>query len=486
MLSATTVEILKRLSSAELKRFGDFINSPYHNSTASLEKIYKIVLKARPDYSSPALEYKNIWKKMFPHEEYKEKRIKNLYADFSIILKKFIGYEEIANKSYELDLLTAESLSAKNLFDASAKFIKKSIAKHDTGLITDHIKLLYNQRINIIQRDNFQHAGAETKEQDYRNVLTVISESMITRFLRITYTEAYSIATEEAISSEKGIMIVDAFLNVFDMEKFLETLKRENHKYYSYLKINYMLYYHMKSDINEEQLYDLKKEIFNIIHKVEKWEAYTFIFRTIDLILVKMVRSDRKYYRDILDFANLFRELKIFPDDSGNVFTIGCFRDAFMPAIILKEYEWAENFVYEYAPYLAEDTRESELNYCLGILSFKKGKFEESLNYLNKLKLVHLVQKISIRFYYLMNYIELKAYETALSSVQTLRQYYNDNKDMPEIFTVNFTESLKYFQEIIKCEMEGKKIDGFLYEIAKNGKNFNHRQYILEKMEKLL
>ena len=485
MLSNSTVEILKRLSLPELKRFGDFINSPYHNSTSSLEKIYKIVLKARPDYTSSTLEYKNMWKKIFPSEEFKEKRIKNLYAEFSTILKKFIGYEELTNKNYELDLLIAESLAGRNLFEASEKFIKKSVAKYDTGLITDHIKLFYNQRINITQRTNFQEQSNDN-EQEYREILTIIAESTITKFLRITYTEAYSIATEEAIRDEKGIMMVDAFLDYFDMDKFLETLKKANHKYYSYLKINYLLYYHMKNDINEEQLRDLKKEIFAIIHKIEKWEAFTFIFRTIDLILVKLVRGNPTHYRDIFDFANLFRELKIFPDEGSNVLALGCFRDAFMPAIILKEFDWAESFAVEYSAYLAEEFRQSELNYCLGILSFKRGKFEDSLNYLNKLKLTHIVQKISIRFYYLMNYIELKAYESALSAVQTLRQYYNDNKDMPELFTVNFSEALKYFHEIIKCEMEGKKIDGFLYETAKNGKSFNHRQYLLEKMEKLL
>jgi hypothetical protein len=485
MLSASTVEILKKLSLPELKRFGDFINSPYHNSTSALEKIYKIVLKSRPDYNADSLQYKNMWKKIFPSEEYKEKRIKNLYADFSTVLKKFLGYEELYRKDYELDLLTAEGLAGRNLSDASSKFIKKSIAKHDSGLVTDHIKFLYNQRINIAQRDNFQ-AQNNNNENEYRDIITIIAETTIAKFLRIAYTEAYTIATEEVISSEEGIMMMDAFLDAFDMETFLETLKRENHKYYSYLKINYMLYYHMKSDISEEQLYDLKKEIFSIIHKIEKWEAFTFIFRTIDLILVKLVRDDKKYYKDIFDFANLFLELKIFPGDNGNILTIGCFRDAFMPAIILKEFDWAEKFALEYTPYLPEELRENELNYCLGILSFKRGKYEESLNYLSRLKLSHIVQKISIRFYYLMNYIELKAYESALSAVQTLRQYYNDNKDIPEIFTINFSESLKYFHEIIKCEMEGKKIDGFLYETAKNGKSFNHRQYLLEKMEKLL
>lgn len=485
MLSYSTIEILKRLSLPELKRFGDFINSPYHNSTSSLEKIYKVVLKTRPDYSSAPLEYINMWKKIFPSEEYKEKRIKNLYADFSSILKKFLGFEELVNKNYELDLLIAESLTGRNLFDASQKFIKKSVAKHDSGLVTDQIKLFYNQRINIVQRRNFFEHNNKN-EEEYRDILTIISESMIARFLRITYTEAYTIATEEMIASEKGIMMTDAFLDAFHMDNFLETLKQAEHKYYSYLKINYMLYYHMKFDISEEQLYDLKNEIFKIINKIEKWEGFTFIFRTIDIILVKLVRNDNKYYRDVFDLGKLFCELKIFPNDNGNIFTLGCFRDTFMPAIILKEYDWAENFAIEYTPFLAEEYRESEMNYCMGILSFKRGKFEESLNYLNKLKLVHVVQKISVRFYYLMNYIELKAFESALSAVQMLKQYYIDRKDLPVLISGNFPESLKYFQEIIKCEMEGKKIDGFLYETAKNGKTFNHRQYILEKMKKLL
>jgi len=485
MLSNSTVEILKRLSLPELKRFGDFINSPYHNSTSSLEIIYKIVLKSRPDYTSPSLQYKNMWKKIFPSEEYKEKRIKNLYADFSSILKKFIGYEELNNKNYELDLIIAEGLTGRNLFDASGKFIKKSIAKNDNGLITDSIKLFYNQRINIIQRRNFFEYNNKN-EEDYRDLLTIISESMIARFLRNTYTEAYTVATEEMIAAEKGIMMTDAFLSSFDMDSFLETLKTADHKYYSYLKINYMLYYHMKYDISEEQFYDLKNEIFKIIHKLEKWEGFTFIFRTIDIVLVKLVKEDKKYYQDIFELGKLFCELKIFPTNSGNIFTIGCFRDTFMPAIILKKYDWAEKFAVEYIPYLAEEYRENELDYCMGILSFKRGKFEESLNYLNKLKIGHIVQKISVRFYYLMNYIELKAYESALSAVQMLKQYYNDRKDMPELLSGNFPDSLKYFQEIIKCEMEGKKIDGFLYKTALNGKTFNHRQYLLEKMEKLL
>ena len=73
MLSSVTISILKRLSLAELKRCGDFVKSPYHNTTSSLEIIYDAVLKSYPDFNSKTLSYENMAKKIFPDGENKEK-----------------------------------------------------------------------------------------------------------------------------------------------------------------------------------------------------------------------------------------------------------------------------------------------------------------------------------------------------------------------------------------------------------------------------
>jgi len=86
----------------------------------------------------------------------------------------------------------------------------------------------------------------------------------------------------------------------------------------------------------------------------------------------------------------------------------------------------------------------------------------------------------------MMNYIELKAFENALSSLQTIRQFYSDRKDIPEIFAVLIPDALKYFGEIIKCEQEGIKLEPQIYDEAKDGRRYYHVKYVLDKMEKLV
>ncbi len=482
MLSTSTIQILKSLNLQELKRFGDFIKSPYHNTTTALEKIYEAAFKARPNFDSEALQYENMSKVIFDSGEYKEKRIKNLYSEFGNLLKKFLGNEEIHNyKDYEFDIALAEALTRKNLFEVSEKIIKKSIERRDKGLITDDLTDFYKYRIlntsltNNSELSNFKLLDGITFE---------MFESLTAIFIRNAYTlnEGKSI-TE--IPGKNEISFLDIIIESFDMDKVLEYLRKSNHRYYSYFKIHYQLYFYLTNVLNEEKFYELKNEVMNIAHKIQKEEAYTIIVRLNNLIFFKLYPLDRKFGRDAFELGKLFCELNVFPNNYFQFILIGVFRDLFNNAINLKEYGWVENYVNEYSQYLSEEYKKNEINYCKGVLNFYKRKFEESLNFFSQVKPIGTLYNIQIRFYYLLNYIELKAYENARSSLQTIKQFHRD-KEISEIFNNKATQdSLKYLNEIIICEEQGKKIDEIIYKEANDGRMFKYALYIKEKMEKL-
>jgi len=85
-----------------------------------------------------------------------------------------------------------------------------------------------------------------------------------------------------------------------------------------------------------------------------------------------------------------------------------------------------------------------------------------------------------------MNFIELGAFENARSALQTLRQYSQDRKNIPEMYSILIPDALKYFQEIIKCKEQNKKIEKFVYDEAFKEKRYYHKQYIQEKMNELI
>lgn len=485
MLPQSTAEILKKLSLTELKCFGDFIKSPYFNSIAALEIIYDVSIKSYPEFETDAFSYEKMSRKIFGKGEVKEKRVKNLYADFGNLLRKFLGQEELIKKSHEMDIFIAEGLSNKGLLEDANKFINKSLEQNDNGYLTDDSKFEYKNRMKSQKGLNLSGMGREHFAAILK-IIEEVTEAKIVNFLRDVYAGGNAeYLRNDVYGNEPKKNMNAGLLRALDTNKFLDYLEAMNSQYYSYLKIFYLLFYYTVFDINKEQFYELKKLIFENIHGIEKWEAYNILLRLNEIINFKMVPVDNTFTNEIMETGKLFTELKIFPEHAHYPLHAGFFRDVFTSVLNLKEYDWAEKFVNEYSKYLIKDLQDEELNYCSGVLNFIRGRYETSLDFFSKVKPAKILVNINVRFYYIMNYIELKAYESARSAIHAFRQFYKDNEEIPKIKYVLIPDALKYFSEIIKCEEEGKKFDEFLYNEAKDGRSFFQRNYVLEKMEKL-
>lgn len=485
MLPAQTIEILKKLDKKELKKLGDFLSSPYFNQSELILKIFEAVKKEHPDFTGSSLEPARIFKKLYPSEIFKETRIQNLYADFGRLLREFLGHQRLKNFPDDLNVYIAEELTEKSLNILSNKFTNKSIAESDDGMLSESKRFhnLYRSNYVIIHNLNFlRMQGSDEELQTRRNH----NELLLVFFLRDLLSAGITTSGHKKLFiSEKANTLNKVFESI-NIENLIEYLEKNGNKNASYLKVFYYLYYYTENSITPEQYLILKKELLKIIYKVPKNDALVFIITTIQIILAQLIKVTRNYYAEIFELSKLFTALNIFPNDVLRNLAIGTFRDIFTVAVIQKEFDWAEKFISDYSVYLLDELRENELNYCMGILNFKKNNFNSSLEYFNKVQMMDIIEKLNIRFYYLMNYIELRAYENALSALNTIRQFYQDRKDeIPEMFAVLIPDALKYFGEIIKCEEQGIKLDELIYDEAKSIKRYYHVNYILKKMEKL-
>jgi hypothetical protein len=485
MLSTSTIEILKKLNSQELKKFGDFIKSPYFNTTTAHEKIYDIVTKAHPDYISEDLKSEAMSVKIFGEGEFKEKRLKNLCSEFGSLLRKFIGYEAIAIDTQELDLYTSKGFSLKHLFEESNKLISKSNKDHGADYLSLEDRFRYTFWLDLIKAENLSFSRQHTSKE-FVQVLNEMSEKLVIYYYTTLLKISLADNSYQKILKAKEIGIIRAVRESTDMEKIIAYLKSTDNEYASFLKIHYLFFYYTDNDVSEEQYLELKNEILISVKNFSKIDKVNFIYKIVQMILTKIEPINQKYLNDVLQFTDLIRSLKIYPDKTLNGFADTIFRDVFKTAITLKEYQWAENFAEEFVNYLNTDLRETHLNFCKSVLGFHKGNYDESLKNLSAVKLLGISEKIDIRFYFLMNYIELKAYESAFSAITSFRQFLYDSKEVPDVYRPKIEPSLKYFNEIIRCEEQGKPIDKMLLDEAKNEKNFYQKIYILEKMEKLL
>ncbi|MBX7045828.1 MAG: hypothetical protein K1X86_08315 [Ignavibacteria bacterium] len=485
MFSIQTIEILKSLNKNELKRLGDFIKSPYFNSSKPIEKIFTIVFKSYPDFDKSALHFKKVFKKLYPSEAYNEKRMKNMYSEFSNLLRKFIGFEHLRQNNAMLDVPITAELTARGLNKISEKLIAKSLKENDDGLLSIADRFHYLYPLNVHHTHNLGYLR-EHGTPEYLKADVELIEKLIIFFLTNIHQLSFYDVTNNQVFKMPENPILKIVVNSIDTEKILAYFDSVNHEYASYLKIHYLFWYHATNDIDEEKYRELKKEILKTIRKVKKLDQNQFIVRIIHMIISKFAIKDRKFYEDVIEFAELIDELKIFPGEDVNAFFNGPFRDIFITAVSLKKYDWAENFLNKYIEFVSRDLRKDSENFCRGILSFKRGNFEESLKYFNEVKMIDIVEKLNVKFYYIMNYIELKSYESALSALHSFKQFMMESDAIPEMFSERVKNSLKYFAELIRCEEKGEKISEWVYKEFKQTAGLVHKQYLLEKIEKLM
>ncbi|MBS1494324.1 MAG: hypothetical protein JST55_12475 [Bacteroidetes bacterium] len=481
MLPQNTVEILKTLSKPELKSLGDFINSPYFNSIEKLKELYTEIVKTYPDFTGKKLEDEAIHKKLYPGKEFKQKSILNLFSDFGNILKKFLSYEKFAQQNDSIDLNLAKSLSERRCYEQSLKTIS-DFKKRKTGddkFHEDHFHYFYKME-RLIHR-NLVNIRPLNKKR-INDALNSAASALMLDFLNKYSSLAYYLSIIKVVRpEEENNKIINYFLNTVKPENFLKYINSTEDKFGTIVKMQYMLNKFVKENFTDEEYFEVKELLLSNINNFSAEDICIHFKELTDLGGLRSIPLE-----EIFDLRKKFCELKIYPNNTIPNFSAATLQNTFVNAMGLGEYEWAENFLEEYINYIDEDLKVNEYNYSMALLNLRLKKYEKSLEHLNKIKYSELVEKVNVRFYYMMNYIELGMYESAASMVKSIKQLEREGKERVKVESDATENSLKYFNEIIKSLMSNTKLDIAVYKEAKKNTQYFYRYYILDKMEKMI
>jgi uracil phosphoribosyltransferase len=120
-------------------------------------------------------------------------------------------------------------------------------------------------------------------------------------------------------------------------------------------------------------------------------------------------------------------------------------------ALILSEFEWAQNFINSYKDKLPEDIRENTFNYANAMFEFAAGNFSTSLEILSKISYNDVYHKIKCKCLLAMLYYELGYNDQLLSHIDSFNHFIiNDrflNKERKKYYS-NFIRYIKKIERI--------------------------------------
>src|SRR5688572_23995873 len=90
MRESKLTEMLKGISPNEFKRFGEFLNSPFHNKSKKILQLYDLISENYVEFDANSITNETISRSIFSGESNKDQNVRNLISNFTGLLEDFL------------------------------------------------------------------------------------------------------------------------------------------------------------------------------------------------------------------------------------------------------------------------------------------------------------------------------------------------------------------------------------------------------------
>jgi tetratricopeptide (TPR) repeat protein len=145
----------------------------------------------------------------------------------------------------------------------------------------------------------------------------------------------------------------------------------------------------------------------------------------------------------------LFRQsirLKILLED--DILQEGIFKNIITISLVVGEYEWAEQFIQEYAGYLPSDIRENARTFNLANLYFFQKKYDRVIELLQNVEYSDVVYALSAKFVLVRTYYETEEFMALDSLIDSFRIFLRRNKLISKTFKTEYNNFLLFVKKL--------------------------------------
>jgi hypothetical protein len=468
------IKLLKTFNPKEIKKFSEFITSPYFNKNMNVIKLFELLRKAYPDFEK--LTKENIFAKIFPEKKYKDNNLRVLIHQLYKYIMDFLAIDRFLKDTsgYKEELLV--ELLERGLYEESKKEINKAILRLDEYEVKDaeyyiekfdfeYKKLYYFQKKYQDKYEKyFTKSNIETPFENLANyflikVLTFLSFILNTKIL-------YNVEIDTSF--------FEKLIACYDIESFSGA---------PLIQIYYNIVMALKNK-DEKYFYNIK----DLLLKHEKQISITRqndIYINLENFCRRKIRAGEiKFKRELFDILKMDLEKEIYKVEP--YMPQNFFKNILQNAAELKEFKWADEFIESYKIELRPDYKEAVYCYCKAFIEAEKNNYEKALEYLAKLQTDELYLKIDLKLLQARLYYELNEYDVLNSANDSTRHFLKDNKFIAENRRTQYSTFIRLLSSLNNAHL--KKDELKIHELKEKilkAENLQWKDWFIKKVEEL-
>lgn len=495
MIENTLIKLLKSFSPEEIKRFRNFLKSPYFNSNKNVILLFDKIVKIYPSIYKPNFTNDKFKKKINKYGFYNENTLRYLLWCLQKLIDRFLIEENLYNdKLYSADFLLFQ-YNLRNigkLTESKLKYLDKEFDENENVNINTkyffYRFLINTNKINyhILNKTNLGNKKFAEKNfnETGLNILYLflyfITET-ISEFINIyTYKFEYDFALEKN------------FISAIFRELNLENIKKEVklNSEYSYLLDIYISLLNVFQHIEDDSFYYKYKKIFlDNINKLDFDEKSSHFTNLVNILILKrfnnlgttdLLNEEFRLYQIILD-NEYYKEGKI------NHLPLSLFRTILFTSLKLRKFNWCKDFIDKYHKIIAERDRQNMYNYGLAFYYYEKEEINKASNHIFKITIDNFIYKYDLRNLTLKIYYEIEDTEAIMNLIHNYKDFIRYNASVSKERKNVFGNFIGFVEKLVLSRTGKEKIDlRYLKRQVKENKSVSNREWLMDKIEELL
>lgn len=493
MHKTSLLEILRTFQHNEIKKFDDFVNSPYHNKKSAVTNLYKHIKKYAPEFKSPRLKKEKVWNSLYPEKEFNYGVFKNLIYDLTHLSEKFITVEYCQRDNFWdnfelcynfLDCLNEREI--KNLFKSKFQTIKKHFDDlQNRNEIPAEVYFSNMSRIYLLKFGFSNQFDRSSPMDEELNKYTLFKTAILLYFIFHTGINAINFSRDYNYKKEENLLLTflqnaDSYNLIYNLIESLKPLSKET---YHILNTYYKYYLSVSENISVEKYFDFKKTLNSNVQYLSKPDLH-ILYSGLRIAVVNLKSPYINKSREYIDIVKIKirNSVMLSPDE---FLTESEFTSCIQSACDLGDSEFIKDFTDRFIKYLPKVNRKNMEKFSMSHLHFAKNDFEKSLGMIFIISYDLFIMKIYLKNLQMMNYYELNDHNSFLLFLDSYKHFLNNNKSITEEWKKEQTTFNTFLNKLFKLK---EKFSGFELKNLKDEISSSlvpMKQWLLRKIDEL-
>ena len=468
---------MSRLTSQELREFGDYVRSPFFNKNESVCRLYDYIALKYPDFDDEMLNKETVFKKLFPGAEYNESFMKTLIFNLTHLAEDYLGYihyrkEPLAQETHILHEL--EDRIIEGVFLRKLKIAEGNLenVKHKTeSFFLKKYDMQSFREAHWLKNQRFLNYKDLPAKENYTKSKSILA------FFFIKILKEYRL-----VYSQKRLANFDYEFEFLDI--LLEYLKDNYQKYNSPLLeivLNEVL---MMKEGKIEYYMKAKETLAAEMHQLVWIDRFNAMSSLSAFAIEQYYKGNADYMKERFELHKIVLENNLYgSSERGGGFDEQLYINMVVVGTQMKELDWCEKFIEQYERHLNPENKNNPSFLSRSRLNFAKGRYEDALLNLSKITSIDKASyKASIKNLTLMIYFEMGREIEAMDAADTYRKFLSRDNILPKAQKERNANFLKFYNYLLKAKSSPELINKMRKEISSTY-NINERQWLLEKIE---